>query len=330
MNIAFLIGNGFDIAQGAKTRYKDFYEIFKNESPINDLEAKMIAEIRGADVETWADMEVRLGQFAANASEPDEFQEFYYHLISSLHGYLKQEQNKLTILQSDKYIADMRVPWQYLNQTEMQLVVSYLNAFSVEPFVANVISYNYTDILEKTLGYKDSPISVKPYYSSSPSYQFEKIYKIHGCIDGTPILGVNDASQIANDAFAKNPDVTDFLVKPDSNKVLGTRVDEFCRKVLREAQLIVLHGVSMGDTDNMWWSCVGENCLKNQTTRVLIFYHDEENYDNLHATLVGRKKREIRSMFFDKCGIPKEKRKEIESRVFPIINSGFLAPKKGS
>ncbi|HIR76484.1 MAG TPA: hypothetical protein IAB97_06215 [Candidatus Choladousia intestinipullorum] len=73
MNITFLIGNGFDINLGLKTRYSDFYPYFIEKS----TETNMIRTWLEADELLWADLEEQLGNKLENVkeSEQDKFYE---------------------------------------------------------------------------------------------------------------------------------------------------------------------------------------------------------------------------------------------------------------
>ena len=66
MNITFLIGNGFDIKLGLKTRYTDFYNIYidSNKDRNIDDNIKCFSELIEDNYETWADFEMA---FAENA-----------------------------------------------------------------------------------------------------------------------------------------------------------------------------------------------------------------------------------------------------------------------
>ena len=66
MNITFMIGNGFDLQLGLKTRYIDFYNYYiaKNN---NDMIAKSINE----NYDLWSDLEVGLGEFTSTLSNND-------------------------------------------------------------------------------------------------------------------------------------------------------------------------------------------------------------------------------------------------------------------
>lgn len=63
MNILYLIGNGFDLAQGLQTSYQHFYEYLKNQTAKNSVSELMLKEIQGPDKPLWSDMELALGTF---------------------------------------------------------------------------------------------------------------------------------------------------------------------------------------------------------------------------------------------------------------------------
>ena len=66
--ITFLIGNGFDLGLGLKTRFKDFYTQYLEYNSTN----KNILEFKGEiarDIESWSDFEYQLGQYSKNFDE---------------------------------------------------------------------------------------------------------------------------------------------------------------------------------------------------------------------------------------------------------------------
>lgn len=97
MNVLYILGNGFDKAQGMKTSYPEFYEYLKTidpetESPLLNL---MREEIK-ADKVLWSDMEEALGKFTERVDNFEDFRQFYFELSDHLQDYL--------ILNSSSYI----------------------------------------------------------------------------------------------------------------------------------------------------------------------------------------------------------------------------------
>lgn len=102
MNITFLIGNGFDVNLGLKTRYVNFYKYYTNledtdapevvkrfKSEINDF-IKRDSKKQSADLIDWRDLEVALGKWTAKITA-EEVEPLYLDIIDSLRDYLKSE-----------------------------------------------------------------------------------------------------------------------------------------------------------------------------------------------------------------------------------------------
>lgn len=321
MNILYLIGNGFDIAQGALTRYSNFYNVFSAIEPINAVEREMIDEIKGDKVQTWADLEERLGQFTKD-KDAAEFEQFYFHLSAQLRQYLIHEQERVKMHDVEKYANDIWQPEQYLNPAERDSFNEYLAGYSESELDIYVISFNYTTLFEQALGYQGQVIQFKNRFHSAP-VKLQHIYKIHGALDGTTILGVNDPSQIANPDFAKNPDLTDILVKPQANEQLGTLVDSRCKRLVRYADLIILHGLSIGQTDNLWWQLIGNTMQERANTRIIHFRYTGTTIAPL---LQSRIKRRERNFLCERFGIPADRVSSVSSRIYVAINTNFLTP----
>lgn len=326
MNIVILIGNGFDIAQGANTRYKDFYQKFKTVTPINDVEERMIKEIN-EDVDTWADLEKRLGEFTESVADTKQFHDFYYHLVDELKKYLADEASKHAVKSKEKFSDDLWEPDKYLNAAERKRFGDFLQGYAREAFKMTVISFNYTTLFEDSQDYNGSSISFKPRFPTSSSFTIDKIHKIHGGLNGTPLLGVNDVSQIKNKAMSGDVDVLDFLVKPQANAVIGSLVDEECMTAIYEAHLIILHGLSLGNTDKIWWQKIGERLQADVNPRALYFYFTTENVTATHHTEIGRIKREAQKRLMDACDISEDARQLISERIYVSVNSQFLVQK---
>lgn len=94
MNITFLIGNGFDINLGLKTRYTDFYPYYLSQNH-DDIISKAIAN----DYDRWADLELALGQLLGGVT-PEQVPEYLdckAVLELDLANYLRSEQQALML-----------------------------------------------------------------------------------------------------------------------------------------------------------------------------------------------------------------------------------------
>lgn len=123
MNVLYILGNGFDKAQGMKTSYPEFYEYLKTIDPSKEssLLKKMKQEIK-ADTALWSDMEEALGKFTESITSIQEFEDFYYELSNHLQDHLNNENNHFTpsdklktkfqndFLAISKYLGDLDKP----------------------------------------------------------------------------------------------------------------------------------------------------------------------------------------------------------------------------
>lgn len=323
MNILYMIGNGFDLAQNLKTSYQDFYKYLVEQKPKNAIQAKMLEQITGEDHEKWSDLEIALGEFTKDIDDKASFEDFYFDLCNQLRTYLIEQTNGFEVTDHivDKYIKDMVRPDFYLTPREQLTYERFFRNFS-ETRKINIVSFNYTDIIDKCLDVHNADRNLP---TNGHSYKLNSSIKLHGTLGTSYLLmGVCDEKQIANPIFAKDEDVLDYLVKPRSNYGIGTRVEEIVTHTIENAQLIVTMGLSFGETDKVWWQTIGKRILTNNRIYIFIFAHE----NNLPAD-DRRKlpiKRRIRREFLSKCGIKSELQSKYEEQVFVSVNSGMFSP----
>lgn len=324
MNILYLIGNGFDIAQGLKTSYVDFYEFLKTQKPINAVASLMLEHIKGEDVELWRDMELKLGEFTKEVEDKELFEEFYYDLCDKLRTYLTAQEDsyKPTKEIQEKYIKDLVAPFVYLNERDKEDYRNYFTHFTSNRRI-QIVSFNYTDVLEKSLdAYSEN--QVLPY--SLYSYSLLPIMHVHGRLNTSYLqMGVNDEDQILNPEFSQDQDVWDYLVKPKSNYEIGDMVDDRFAGAIAEANLIVTMGLSFGETDSKWWKIIGNRMNNGTDIRVILFEHVKDlPIDPRKQLRIARTKRKE---FLSKCGVEEINHGWYNSRIYVCLNKGLFNPK---
>ena len=156
MNIVFLIGNGFDINLGMKTSYADFYDdlikTYIGATPSQDKLQRSIAKYKETNL--WADLEKGLGEYAAEISSVAELREVYFHLNDALKLYLSDQKLDDKYLTSDaasKLKKDLFQPFHLFRPRLRQSIQEYVNPGSVGTDEVNIITFNYTDTIEKIL-----------------------------------------------------------------------------------------------------------------------------------------------------------------------------------
>ena len=323
MNIVYLIGNGFDLAQGLKTSYQDFYGSYKKSEPINEVEEKIISSITD-NVETWSNLEKRLGSFTKELEGVEGFAEAYESLYLKLKKYLQAEDNRYVAENADRYLKELANPFIDLSYREQKGYQGYISSFYGVTSIINVVTFNYTDVFERAIGYQFQSIHLKSDYFKN-GIQLNNVYKVHGSIRGTFLMGVNDTSQIANPSFAADLDICDFLVKPLANQNMGLYIDQLSMDVIGSANLIVVYGMSIGETDRQWWKKVAET-LKSQNARMIIFHHMRDPIPEDRKWKEPKIKREIKKHFEDIAEVPESQRAILDEMITVSLNGSIFNP----
>ena len=142
---------------------------------------------------------------------------------------------------------------------------------------------------------------------------------------GTIILGVNDSSQIANGEFVFDEDVKDLLVKPQANDAIRSINVLYCQRLIELADIIFLYGLSIGETDRLWWQLIGKRMLVNDTARVVIFKYEDIHIDPTKGQKLGSKRRKVINDFMDKMGLSDES--NIRERIYVSFDQSFMTLK---
>lgn len=135
-------------------------------------------------------------------------------------------------------------------------------------------------------------------------FSLYNICHLHGVLDDTILVGVNDEQQIANDKFQQNQAVRDCLVKPEAIAAMRSDKSVLCNGYIQKADIIVLYGVSLGATDANLWKAVVERMGSNVHTMLVYFHHSKETIPTNRKQLLGRKEAEARKLLYQRLGLP--------------------------
>ena len=309
MNILFVIGNGFDVSLGLKTGYQDFYDYYLKQPSENEVIKKLKDYLHSARYDTWADLELGLGMYTAEVTSIDKMRCVYYDLSDRLKEYLKDQENAFTT--TDSITSAITSGLLYPHAVLPIGVTNAINTYrsGMQPYLIDIISFNYTNTLEKVL----KPILVdKDQTQLNKQTVLRSIKHIHmNLVDTDVIMGVNDDSQILNKDFL-NDELRRLLVKPYINQQLQNLVDTECLRLIQNADLICLFGVSVGETDLMWWQAIGDR-LQKSPLRILFYAYDKDTAIR-NDEIIG-KYAEYKSLLFSRMGIS-EPSEDQKARVF--------------
>ena len=267
MNILYILGNGFDKAQKMATGYPDFYKYLtdkvKNESALLGKMKSAITE----NTELWSDMESGLGEFTSATNHAEEFDSFYFELSEHLQNYLKNENNKFAPSDKlkNKFQSDFTTISKYLGALDKTRFDGFLGTVSTSTKDINVITLNYTNTLEKILGLSPN-ITTKGFGGNT---NLQNIIHVHGQLGESIIIGVDHPAQIKNDSFRNNEDIKDIMIKIESNESMKETRHMECERLIANANVIVLFGVSLGETDARWWKLIGQNLRRRKNIAII-------------------------------------------------------------
>ena len=314
MNTLYIIGNGLDLAQGMETSYTHFYQYLKDKKCSQLLE--LMKKDINADKELWSDMEEGLGKFTLKVGKPTDLEKLRHEINENLQTYLRGQ--CLTFLPNEKqktdFINDFTFIGRFFKQNDdvnfaRSIKVNYKDLIyrgETRFRNINVITFNYTDTLEKLLDVDSNNFPKDLPHNS----KLIDICHVHGRLGETIIFGVDNVEQIKNPMFRANEYVNYCLVKKATNMAINSQNFSICENLIKEANLIILFGVSLGNTDLRWWRLIGEE-IKKRTDIIIIDYlfssvKISEDRQYLKALLENeRKKRILKQMMLDEATLQK-------------------------
>lgn len=285
MNITFLIGNGFDVGVGMKSRFRDFFPTYIAQSHNKSPDIKQLATKINENYDTWADFEMALGKYTElflPASWPtfiSQMRDFENDFIE----YLKEEENSLA-LDNQEYISNkmLNALQDFYSQSNLAYesfseISKVLSFYRAENYVYNFINYNYTTVLEKCLDKIPQKIVLQRKTDNKViNDKIGKIIHVHGLYNTHPIMGVNDSSQIVNENIAKSKRHSKYIIKPEINKNLRQGFDNEATTLIKNSVIICVYGMSLGATDKKWWDLILQTMASNGRAQLIIYLYDEE------------------------------------------------------
>lgn len=321
MNITFLVGNGFDINLGLNTRYTDFYPTYLNKGH-EDILSRAIAD----NYEKWADLEVALGKILKDISpdQVDEFLDSKGQLEGDLAEYLRNEEGRLDLSNKNltaefqKNVVGFSKEFTAKEQADFRAWQATVNAVITYRF----ISYNYTNGLDGVVEKGKTIQSFATHVSDSTRYtdSVGAVHHIHGTLDGDLILGVNDASQIDNPVLQTDRRIVDYIVKAEVNEALGEQRIENAKRIIDESDYIGVYGMSIGDTDLMWWQYLLAWLQKKDSRRLVLYVYADPS-DNPSGQEKLRRINMWKNVFLAQSGADADISAKVRGQLIVVIRS---------
>lgn len=340
MYITFLIGNGFDLNLGLKTRYVDFYDYYKEHASKDSLILHWMQE--DDDKGDWADLESALGDKVKNVDEEnlEAFMDSHAELDTLLLDYLESEQIRYSIESTENTIlAEIT---RSLKDISTELTVEDQLSFesTCRASINNDIQYwfitfNYTEILDLMIEKAvNANLDLGAHTSTSGyirKHTIGGVHHVHGTMTEGIVLGVDDESQINNKLLSTSNMFKNIFLKRCINHQMGQRRTERAEEIIDKSQIICIFGMSIGITDKYWWEKLIEWLLSNGNRKLLIYVREDDTlFKRKIPTHIIRAKERIRRDFWEK-GKGKQSEdifEKIQSRIIVVFNSRiFCFPK---
>lgn len=343
MNITHIIGNGFDINQGIPTSYAHFYEYYlqlvpKDDDPeiVKSFRVMLYNNLLEHKTELWSDMEIALGKVTEDYNSAEDYNTVYMDVYNHLMEYIDYAYRYSDVAKFDNptktLYQDLMKPWLHLTQSEIE---DFDKLFGrVNDNRVKILSFNYTDTFNRISDLEKLGVGGVLGLETAMTYHFDGILHIHQDLKNHNIvLGVDNVDQITNKKLAEDESVRDLLVKPQTNRNLGTTIDRQCREVISQSGIISIYGVSLGKTDQTWWKEIGKRIKADNNVKILYFTYEkdiEQVAEIQKHTIKRKRKREL----MDVVGIDKNSYKDYENRIYvnfcnnPSSKNIFNNPKK--
>lgn len=331
MNITFFIGNGFDINLGLKTSYSDFYPYFiENAKSDNVIKEWLIQN------GLWSDLEEQLGKSLSKLDEGklNKFYDDKDEMDLLLLEYLEREQNQFDLSDEEHIKKELiRSLTKFdvgLSKVEKDSIQDTKKAYRNENFVYQFVSFNYTYTLDKVVEIvcnEYTRIGKHESDSCNRSESIGEVIHIHGTIDEEMILGVNDESQVNNEFLKANSEFLDTFVKQRTNNAIGQLKVQSVKEVIEKSHIICVFGMSLGNTDKIWWEEIVKWLTKNGYNKVVIFMKGYEDvFTKKMPSKTIRLKNSIKRRFFEqgRGNFNEEMYEEVKDRIMISYNSDIF------
>lgn len=111
------------------------------------------------------------------------------------------------------------------------------------------------------------------------------------------ILGVNDESQVDNNRFAKSRKFRIPFLKQAANQRLHNLKTELSAQYINESDVVCIFGMSLGETDRIWWEKIGDWLLED-TDRLLVIYEYRNNFNPILPNELITMEEDVQDKFF--------------------------------
>ncbi len=332
--ITFLIGNGFDKNLGLKTLYKEFLEYYlSGKDDQSELIQKFMQDI-DTDKEFWANAESAFGEYTNNFNGDNaavDFCDCHDHFCEQLAIYLENEEKKLILDKDDPNIDKSFAKAISSFYSSFRPDVKKQIANSIKKFDGaynyNFISFNYTRTLDKFVNTPNLNKSLGARPGTVPN-TIGKLIHVHGYTNSDMILGVDNENQISNLKIfdGQSEWYKKQIIKVQANAMNEQSVDSLTHDIIKNSHLFYIYGMSLGETDALWWQRIGAILKSNPNVGLIIHQYNAPDR-NLISTKFKIFEDNVKNTFLNYLDFDEPTKTKIRSQIY-IDNTNIFAELK--
>lgn len=242
-----IIGNGFDLTIGLKSRYEDFYNR-RNKKNIS-LWEMMIEDQKDDSKKNWSDIEKFIEE---KLSSQDDLEEIFGKYIDEL----KNDDDRKRYSKDEDIVEILTLELKKFEKDFQNYLVKEFRRFNRRPNIHEGRYYFYSDKLFSHLvkGSNLKEVSVLNFNYTTPNFKGinpKNIVNIHGTLDSNIVIGT-DLKIISSGGKQQYTNFT----KPF--KILDNYIDDSNVSILKNKKYgeLIFYGHSLGDTDFSYFKSI--------------------------------------------------------------------------
>lgn len=312
MNITFLIGNGFDLNCGLKSKYSDVYDQYCSTQSDQECIQRFKKEIK-SDYETWGDFEVAMAEHMAEFETESDFIACLRDFKTFLNRYLLDQITKINELIGEEekqktFQAIQHSVGNFYKDVTHNLTNEIQSRISREQVYKYAIVFNYTQLFERLSTQRNG---------DRYSKIFSEVINVHGVLNDDIVLGMDNESQLVPCKSEKEitKRIKRAFIKPIFNEEYDSERIRRAKAIIDDSDIICVYGMSLGKSDLTWRELLFDWLLRKEDGHLFIF--DYANVSVKAKTVDERLDIEDmkRNSFFDRMELDKERSEKIEARL---------------
>lgn len=333
--ITYMVGNGFDLGCGLKSRFDDTYKNYVKDrshdnKTISDFKDNIIKHIssvaqnRTSQEINWSDFEIGMAKYAEELSSEADFVECVRNYSLFLTEYLRNEEN-VFFEDFNKRDTNHLISWNShirnsilyyskgLNNNDIEILKSETNGYG--SCSVNIINFNYTRIFETLL-----TNSIVLHRINHLPINFTDTVHIHGDLQNNIVLGVDNLAQFGHLKYTLSETGELCFIKPTLNNAFDKQRVTKANNIIQSSDLICIVGLSLGASDLTWRKAVASWLLDSEKHHLIYYDFELMQKNGLLSFEIITTERKKKPEFLAKLGVMEDVHNQIH---FPIGNLFF-------